>query len=242
MIGRGKVGLLLAGVVLAGAVLPSPAGAVNRRVAIGDFQWSPREVVIDLNEKVTWTWVGPDTQHSVGPVSGNTSGVDSDPGNAAPDHFPGFEFTAQFTRPGSYEFVCKLHAIVRGRVVVTATPGNPDLPSPDPQPVVTVDLRAPELTEVRWVGSNRLRGGRGTLAYTLDERATLVMDVEKRVRGRWRLAGTRRFDGHVGWNEYDFAGVLNKRRLGRGTYRALIVAADAENNRTRDVLVPFRVR
>ncbi len=242
MIGRTRLSLLVAGIALVGAVLPTPAGAVNRRVSIGDFQWSTREVVIDLNEKVTWTWIGPDTQHSVGPVTGNTSGVDSDPGAAAPDHFPGFEFTGQFTQPGTFDFVCKLHAIVRGRVIVTATPGNPDIPSPDPVPVVNVDIKAPELTEARWVGSNRLRGGRGTLAFSLNERSKIVMDVEKRVRGRWRLSGTRRFDGHVGWNEYAFTGILQKRRLKKGTYRVLLVAADAENNRTADVVVPFRVR
>lgn len=226
----------------AAATLLPAAEAANRRVSVGNFQWSSPEVVIDLNEKVTWHWIGPDTQHSISPIQGNTSGVDSDPGNAAPDHFPGFEFTGRFTRPGTYDFVCKLHAIVRGRVVVSPRPGNPDAPSPDPIPVVNVDRTAPELTQARWLRSNRLRRGRGTLAFTLDERARIVLDVEKLVRGRWRLAGTRTFDGHVGFNEYAFSGVLKKRRLAKGRYRALLVAADAENNRTGDVLVPFRVR
>jgi len=234
---------VLTGATLAGAALvPAVAGATNRRVSIGDFQWSPREVVVDLGEKVTWYWVGPDTQHSVGPVEGNTSGIDSDPGNAAPNHFPGFEFTGTFSRPGTYDFVCKLHAIVRGRVVVTATPGSPDVPSPDPVPVINVDRVAPSLTQARWTPSSRLRRGRGTLAFTLDERARIVLDVEKRVGRRWRLAGTRTFDGHVGWNEYAFSGVLQGRRLARGRYRALLVAADGENNRTADVVVPFTVR
>lgn len=224
------------------ALLPVAAEAANRRVSVGNFQWSAPEVLIDLNEKVTWHWVGPDTQHSISPQQGNTSGVDSDPGNAAPDHFPGFEFTGQFTRPGTYDFVCKLHAIVRGRVVVSATPGNPDAPSPDPIPVVNLDRTAPELTQARWLPSNALRRGRGTLAFTLDERSRIVLDIEKRVRGRWRLAGTRTFDGHVGFNEYEFRGVLQKRRLAKGRYRALLVAADADNNRTGDVIVPFRVR
>jgi plastocyanin len=221
---------------------PAGAGAANRRVSIGDFQWSPREVVVDLGEKVTWYWVGPDTQHSVSPVTGNTSGIDSDPGTAAPNHFPGFEFTSTFSRPGTFDFVCKLHAIVRGRVIVTATPGNPDVPSPDPVPVVNFDRTAPSLTQARWDGSSRLRRGRGTLAFTLDERARIVLDVEKRSGSRWRLAGTRTFDGHVGWNEYAFSGVLGGRRLTRGRYRALLVAADADNNRTADVVVPFTVR
>jgi len=234
---------LVVALVCVGVLAPvAVADAVNRRVSIGDFQWSTKEVVIDLNEKVTWYWIGPDTQHSVGPVSGNTSGIDSDPGSAAPNHFPGFEFTGQFKQPGTFDFVCKLHAIVRGRVIVSATPGNPDVESPDPIPVINVDRTAPSLTEARWTPSNALRRGRGTLAFSLDERARIVFDVEKLVRGRWRLAGTRTFDGHVGWNEYEFGGVLKQRRLAKGRYKALLVAADAENNRTGDIVVPFTVR
>ncbi|MTD45151.1 hypothetical protein GKE82_12825 [Conexibacter sp. W3-3-2] len=226
--------------VLLGAALP--ADAANRNIAIGNFQWSVQDVQIDLNEKVTWHWVGPDTQHSVGPVAGNTSGIDSDPGTAAPDHPPGFTFTGQFTRPGVYDFVCKLHGIVRGRVTVSPNPGRPEAPSPDPVPVVNVDRRAPELTQARWARGPVLRRARGTLRFELDERARIVLDVEKLVRGRWRLAGTRTFDGFVGYNDYAFSGVLRKARLKPGRYRALLVAADADNNRSGDVVVPFTVR
>ncbi len=235
---------VLALVAGAGAALAlaAPVDAANRRVSIGDFRWSPQDVQIDLGEKVTWHWVGPDTQHSVGPVAGNTSGIDSDPGAAAPDHAPGFSFTGQFDRPGTYDFICKIHGIVRGRVTVSATRGNPDAPSPDPIPVVNVDTRAPELTKARWARGSALRGGRGTLQFELDERAKVVLDVEKFVRGRWRLAGTRTFDGFVGYNDHAFSGILRKARLRRGRYRALLVAADADNNRTGDVVVPFTVR
>jgi len=241
-VSRSSSFLAWVGAAAAGLALAAPADAANRRVSLGNFQWSPQDVQIDLGEKVTWHWVGPDTQHSVGPVEGNTSGIDSDPGTAAPDHPPGFSFTGQFNRPGTYDFVCKLHGIVRGRVTVSATRGNPDAPSPDPIPVVNVDTRAPSLTKARWARGPALRGGRGTLRFELDERARIVLDVEKRVGGRWRLAGTRTFDGHVGYNDWVFSGVLKKARLRRGRYRALLVAADADNNRTGDIVVPFTVR
>ncbi len=58
-------------------------------------------------------------------------------------------------------------------------------------------------------------------------------------RGPDRLIETHRFRGHVGWNTWD---VQARRRLAPGRYRALLVAADGENNHSRDVAVPFRVR
>jgi plastocyanin len=222
------------------AAVAAPADAVSRKVAIGDFQWSPGEVTIDLGDTVTWFWVGPDTQHSVTGLSANAVSMDSDPGNGAPDHAPGDRFSLTFSRPGTYEFHCKLHSIVRGRVIVSSTPGS-GAPSPDPDPPVKVDVRAPELTEVRWA-PKPIRFGRGAeLRYTLDEASEITFDVMQRRGGRWRLLGTRRFRGHVGWNTWRFSGVLRGKRLRPGAYRALLVAADEAGNRTRDVAAPFRV-
>jgi plastocyanin len=239
---RGR--LLIAGAAAAVLLVPpSPASAVSRKIGIGDFRWTPPEVTIDLGESVTWFWTGPDTQHSITGLSANAIGMDSDPGNGAPDHAPGDRFTLRFSQPGVYEFHCKLHAIVRGRVVVTATPGS-SAPSPDPDPPLAVDVRAPELTEVRF-GSPRMRYGRGAeLRYTLDERSRITFDVmrePRRGKKRWRYVGTRRFDGHIGWNTWSFDGRIRGHRLKPGRYRALLVAADGGNNRTADVRVPFRV-
>jgi plastocyanin len=229
-----------AALALAGAAAV-PAHAVSRKVAIGDFQWSPRDVEVDLGDTVTWSWVGPDTQHSVTGLSANAAGLDSDPGAGAPDHAPGDRFALTFGRAGTYEFHCKLHAIVRGRVVVSDVPGT-GAPSPDPDPQPTLDVRPPELTDVRW--SRRLQpAGRGAeLRYTLDEPARLTFDVLQRRGGRWRLVGTRRFSGHIGWNAWSFSGRLRGRALRPGAYRALLVAVDAGNNHTGDVAAPFTVR
>ena len=68
----------------------------------------------------------------------------SDPGSGAPNHAPGDRFTLKFDQPGVYELHCKLHAIVRGRVVVSDTPGT-GAPStdPDPKPAKTTRWIAP---------------------------------------------------------------------------------------------------
>lgn len=226
----------LAAAALAALVVPASAGAVSRKVGIGNFQWSTREVTIDRGDAVTWFWTGPDTQHSITGLSQNAFGLDSDPGNGAPFHAPGDRFTLHFDQPGVYEFHCKLHAIVRGEVIVTDTPGT-GAPSPDPDPQVAVDYQAPELTDVRFA-TPRMRAGRGSeLRYTLDEPARITFDV---MRGK-RYIGTRRFSGHIGWNTWDFGAHLRGRRLAPGRYRALLVAVDAGNNHSGDVAVPFRV-
>jgi len=230
--------------VLAAAALAlaaaAPAGAVPRKVAIGGFQWSPLGVTVDRGDTVTWFWVGPDTQHSVTGLSANAASIDSDPGDGAPDHAPGDRFTVRFDTPGTYELHCKLHAIVRGTVTVLDQPSTGGS-SPDPDPQVDLDLTPPELTEVRWSGPVRHR--RTTeLRFTLDEPARITFDVMRPRRGVDRLVGTRRFDGHIGWNRWDFRGVLRHRRLRPGRYLALLVAADRAGNRTADIRLPFRVR
>ena len=210
--------------------LPAPASAVSRKVSIGDFRWSEPEVTIDRGDSVSWFWIGPDTQHSITGLSANALAFDSDPGSGAPDHAPGDTFTQTFTAPGTYTFHCKLHAVVRGTVVVTNTPGT-GAPSPDADPQVTEDLRPPELTEARF------GPGRTELRYTLDEPSRVVLDVMRVRRGPDRLIRTRRFRGHIGWNTHPFRGP----RLAPGRYRALLVAADAANNHSSDIAVPFRV-
>ena len=225
---RALIGLTAVAALAAAA----PAGAISRKVAIGDFQWSMGQVTIDRGDSVTWYWIGPDTQHSVTGLSDNALELDSDPGNGAPDHDAGDTYSLSFDQPGTYAFHCKLHAIVRGTVVVTDTPGT-GAPSPDADPQVTEDVVPPELTDARF------GAGRADLRYTLDEAARVTFDVMKVRRGPDRLIGTRRFRGHIGWNTWAVRGFNG---LKPGRYRALLVAADAANNHSGDVAVPFRVR
>jgi plastocyanin len=229
---------LLAALTLA---LPATAGATGRKIAVGNFAWSPPEVQVNLNEYVTWVWVGPDLQHSITGLSANALGFDSDPGNPSPDHKLGDTFRIQFTRPGVYDFHCKLHAIVRGRVVVSATPGDPSS-DPDPMPAFNVDLTPPELTEVRLARSTFPYSGTD-LRFTLDERARVEMAISQVLRGgRLKYWMTRRFDGHVGWNEAQFNPRVGSRPLRPGRYRAVLRAWDTDNNVSKRAVVRFSVR
>jgi plastocyanin len=224
----------LAGAVLAlaaawSAVGVGPAAATSRKVAVGDFRWSPPAVTVDLNDTVTWIWVGPDTQHSITGLSVNAKQYDSDPGGRTPDHKPGDRFQVRFTAPGTYDFHCVLHGIVRGSVTVQPVPGD-GAPSPDPEPAILGDLRAPELDGV---------GIRGrAVKYTLDEAATVTLDVLKQKGRRWVLVRTRNYKGHVGYNEARLTGTA----LTPGRYRAFFRAADVDNNQSKDAIVPFTVR
>jgi plastocyanin len=122
----------------------SPALALNTRVEIAHYRWSNPEVHVSLGEKVTWDWLGPDLAHSVTGISANDLEWDSDPGTDAPDHRAGDEYTLQFNQPGVYYFQCKLHAFVRGEVVVSEVPGDP-FSNPGPRPPLNIDLTPPTL-------------------------------------------------------------------------------------------------
>ncbi|MCW3014352.1 MAG: copper-binding protein [Solirubrobacterales bacterium] len=204
-----------------------PASAASRKIAVGDFRWSPPSVTVDLNDTVTWIWVGPDTQHSITGLSANAAQYDSDKGRT-PDHKPGDRFQIRFTAPGTYDFHCVLHGIVRGSVTVQPVPGD-GAPSPDPDPVILGDLVAPEVDGVS------VRGR--TIKYTLDETAKVTVDILKQRGPRWVLVSTRAYAGHVGYNDETLKGSLTP-----GRYRAFFRAADADNNQSKDAVASFTVR
>ncbi|WP_205697139.1 hypothetical protein [Conexibacter sp. SYSU D00693] len=143
------------------------------------------------------------------------------------EHAIGEVHTLRFDAPGTFLFQCRLHAAVRGAVVVSDRPGD-GRPSPDPDPPLRLDLRPPHLDGVRVTGR--------TLHFALDERAEVVVDVERRVRGRWRAVARKRVDGHVGFNRT----LLPRRVRGAGRFRVLLVATDDGANRTRDIVTRFR--
>ncbi len=217
---------------MASLAVVAPAGATSRKIAIGNFQWSPHDVTINLNDTVEWFWIGPDLQHSVTGTSANATQWDSDPGRT-PDHGPNDRFTLKFSAPGTYEFHCKLHQIVGGTVTVLGTPGD-GAPSPDPDPKVAIDTTSPVVDEVSVTGRARAKR---TLKYTLDEAGTVTVDFEKRRGKKWVFVTTRKVSGHVGYNEVRVRGPFSP-----GTWRAFFRAADAENNQSRDAVARFRVR
>jgi len=177
-------------VLLAGAPV---AQALNTRVEIAHYRWSNPEVQIDRGEKVTWDWLGPDLAHSVTGISPNSIGWDSDPGTDAPSHQAGDSFTLQFNSPGTYLFQCKLHAAVRGEVVVSDVPGDPSS-DPGPRAPLNLDVKRPTLGGVS-VKRQQLNGRGGTAATAqINERGTLEAEYY-----RLRPKGGRKFNGYAEW-------------------------------------------
>jgi plastocyanin len=234
---------LLTAVVALIAMLAAPAAAhaANTRVSIANFAWSKPRVEIDLGEKVTWDWLGPDLAHSVTGTSANALAWDSDPTTDAPSHRPGDSFTLQFTQPGTYAFQCKLHASVRGEVVVSSVPGNPS-GDPGPQPPLNLDVKRPTLGSVG-LRRQQLHGRGGTLTTAqISERGTIEAEYY------WlRPKGGRRYNGYATWKA--FIGI-NRFALGAhgkhfkakpGQYVAILRTTDLSNNVSKPVRKRFAI-
>ncbi len=217
------------------------AHAANTRVSISNFAWSKAQVQIDLNEKVTWDWIGPDLAHSVTGVSANALGLDSDPATDAPSHRLGDSFTLQFAQPGTYAFLCKLHASVRGEVVVSGVPGDPSS-DPGPQAPLELDVKRPTLGAVS-VNRQQLHGHGGTPATAqISERGTLEAEYY-----RLRPKGGRKFNGYAEWKAFIginrfFLGARSKHFKARpGRYLAVLRTTDLAANRSKPVRKRFAI-
>jgi plastocyanin len=221
--------------------LASSASAANTRVSIADYAWSNPAVQIDLGEKVTWDWLGPDLAHSVTGVSANDLQWDSDPSTDAPSHRPGDSFTVQFAQPGVYQFQCKLHAFVRGEVIVSETPGDPNS-DPGPRAPLNLDVKRPTLGGIR-LRPPHFRGRSGTtMTAAVSERGTL--DGEYYLL---RPGGKRTYNGYKVWKT--FIG-LNRFALGApwkhfkarpGRYEVVLRATDQSNNTSKPVTKRFTI-
>ncbi|HEX6781193.1 MAG TPA: plastocyanin/azurin family copper-binding protein [Solirubrobacterales bacterium] len=232
---------LLAGGIAIALLLPASAGAVNTRVSIANYAWSQPQVRVDLGEKVTWDWLGPDLAHSVTGISPNDLQWDSDPGTDAPAHRAGDTFTLQFTQPGVYSFQCKLHAAVRGEVVVSDVPGNPSS-DPGPQPPLNLDLKPPTLGSLSM--PKRRTNGRGGLGFSVQVSERGTLDAEYY---RFNSRGRRVYNGFDTWKA--FIGI-NRLRLGArgkhfrarpGRYLAVLRATDEAANESRPLRRRFMI-
>lgn len=235
-------GGLAGGLVVACTVLPSPARAADAKVAIGHYRWSHPVVHVDLGQRVTWYWVGPDTMHSVTGVSADDLGVDSDPNRSEPEHRLGDRFRLSFTQPGVYEFRCKLHPVVRGEVIVSATPGDP-ADDPDPLPRLNLDLTRPTLTDIFL--ATRRPSARGTqLHLALDDPSVIDAEIWRTdARGRrTTYAGWQQWRAHIGFNELPFASRGRHFRPRPGRYVAYVKATDMYNNVSRTRTLRFTIR
>jgi len=222
-------------------LFPAGAGAANTRVSIANYAWSRPQVHVDLGEKVTWDWLGPDLAHSVTGISANDLQWDSDPGTDAPAHRAGDSYTLQFSQPGEYLFQCKLHAAVRGEVIVSATPGDPN-GDPGPQPPLNLDLKPPTLGSLS-MPRQQTKGSNGLgFSVQVSERGSLDAEYY-----RFNSKGKRVFNGFETWKV--FIGI-NHLRLGArskhfrarpGRYQAVLRATDEAANESKPLRRRFTI-
>jgi plastocyanin len=232
--------LVALALVIAGA-WPGAAAADNTRVSIFNYEWSIKEVHVNLGEKVTWDWLGPDLQHSVTGISPNDLEWDSDPGTDAPDHRAGDEYTLQFEQPGVYYFQCKLHAFVRGEVVVSETPGNP-LSDPGPRPPLNIDVTPPTLGGIALVRPST--GGAGGIATSahVSERGTLDAEYYRlNSRGNRVYNGYRVWKTFIGINHFELGARWKHFRARPGSYVAVLRATDRSANTSQPVTKAFTI-
>jgi plastocyanin len=222
---------LAAGAVPAGAQAHPGHGAVN--VGISLYSFSPPRIDIVVNDVVFWTWNGPDTDHSV-TGSGPGKTFDSDPGTP-PDRFShraGDTFGEQFTRPGTYTYLCRKHDSMRGTIVV-----SPDTSGGAP----VIDRIAPQMVGVALVPARMCRrcarpGGR--LRFTLSELADVEGTVSRVRRGRRSVVRHIALEGRAGRNDIRFSVA----RLAPGGYEVALRAYDSADNASPLVRRGFTVR
>jgi plastocyanin len=85
----------------------APQGSTTA-VTIQDFAFSPETVTVKVGSAITWT-NGDGFAHSVKSADGSFVSQDLQQGQS---------FTATFSTPGSYAYVCGIHNSMTGTVVV----------------------------------------------------------------------------------------------------------------------------
>lgn len=91
-------------------------------VNVGDNFFSPSTVTINVNDTVSWSWIG-FSQHS---STSNTGLWDSG------IHGRGFSFSRQFTAAGSFPYFCRVHPFQTGSVTVWAANSPPSVSITNP--------------------------------------------------------------------------------------------------------------
>jgi plastocyanin len=196
------------------AIVAAPAQAADRGVTVSNFSFGPAELTIDQGDTVTWTFAGPDTNHSTTTKPDQAESWDSDPRNPTPVHAVGDKFSWNFPNAGEFSYFCKVHASMTAKIVVrprqAGTPTTPDTVAPR-------------------FGTPRVSVKRRRVTFKLDEAGS----VTARFRGRTRRTLTR--DAHVGTN------VLALPKLRPGRYAVTLRATDAAGNESTPATVKFAV-
>jgi plastocyanin len=219
-----------AGTLVLAAPTASHPGHGFLSVSIKNLSYTPAEVQALQGDTVVWFWDGNDRNHSVTADPGQNEAFDSDP-NGPPDqntHKPSEGFQHTFTQAGTFTYHCKVHAGMKGRVVVAPQDGTPAPP----------DTTAPALSAVtakpRTFCTKRSRRckKRGTvLQFTLGEAADVLVEIRRR-KGKRAVGGVvDALDprGKVGLNRVRLSGP----GLKPGGYRITVTATDAQGNTSR---------
>ena len=105
------VGLVLAGCGGSGSSGP-PATLGPNDVEVADFTFAPPTLTVRVGTTVTWHFDQPSAPHNVvsltTPVLFNSGG---------PQGKGTYSFT--FTTPGTYPYLCQVHPLMRGTIIVT---------------------------------------------------------------------------------------------------------------------------
>jgi len=199
------------------AAMTAPAHAATVQVSVGNNAFAPAEVTVTAGDTVTWTWVGPDTNHSTTTTAEGQTTWDSAPGNPFPNQQVGDKFSWNFQFAGEFSYFCKTHSFMTGKVTVV-----PKVNNPNPPPTDTV---GPEFgTLVIQLKQRRIR-------FSLDEPAK----VEGRMRGPIRK--TLKVSAKAG-NNY----LKLPKRLKKGRYGVNLRATDPAGNESLVARAKFTIR
>jgi plastocyanin len=209
----------LAGLItfVAFAAATSPAFAADRSVSVGNGnKFDPAEIQITQGDVVNWNWVGPDTNHSTttGPML--QTSWDSDPGNPLPNHTIGDRFSREFPDVGEYDYFCKTHAEMVGKIVVVRKETNPNPPPTD-------DV-APEF------GTLSVNLKRRVIRFKLTEAAKVVGKMRGPMRKNLKLSAK------AGTNLLKLP-----KKLKKGRYSVGLTATDAAGNASLVARVKFTI-
>src|SRR3954466_4736139 len=219
---------LLPATLFALGAAAAPASAADG--SISNFAFNPASGTIMQGDAVTWTWAGPDTNHSVTSDPNQTDSFDSDPGRTptSADHLPGSTFAHTFNTSGTFTYICKVHPFMTGKVVVNG-------PNGEPPP----DTTAPAFTGASAKGGRKCKpharnckAKPTTVKFTLSEDATVKLAVPKRPK-----AGvTRSFKAGA------HSIKLSVKKLPPGKYGLKLTATDAAGNASPAKTLKAKVR
>jgi plastocyanin len=102
----------------------APASADSVAVSISGLAYSPQALQVHAGDTVTWTNNDRGVAHS---VTADDGSFDSSPGLCGPGVMlgcrqPGQAFSHTFLATGTFDYHCRVHSFMQGRVTVTEVP------------------------------------------------------------------------------------------------------------------------